>query len=219
MRVLKNANVLWGLFLVLIGVGFLLSSFRLVNFNNVISDWWPLVLVVVALLKFSDSSYKSGIAWLIIGLVLLLLTLDVFEVDFWSALWPLVLILIGVNFILGSVWKSDPFGNDFNLFAVFGESKKVSNAESFSSANMVAAFGGTNLDLRNSKFDKGGATVSVLAVFGGAEIVVADNIPVKLDVFALFGGSEDKRRGDVTSSGPTLVVQGIALFGGVEIRN
>jgi len=61
--------------------------------------------------------------------------------------------------------------------------------------------------------------VDLSCVFGGAEIRVPPEWDVRNNVVAVFGGVSDQRSGTrPAASGPALVIEGLAMFGGVEIK-
>ncbi|MNT98375.1 hypothetical protein D3C72_2409480 [compost metagenome] len=59
-------------------------------------------------------------------------------------------------------------------------------------------------------------------MFGGVKIIVPPSWEVKSDVVAIFGGLDDKRSiGPMNNTEPRkiLKIEGVTIFGGVEIRN
>jgi predicted membrane protein len=86
--------------------------------------------------------------------------------------------------------------------------------------DVVAVFGGCDLNLSQADF-QGTIVLDVVAVFGGIKIIIPPTWQVKSELTAVFGGMEDK-----TSIMPyhaehnkMVVIRGMALFGGVDIRN
>ena len=56
-------------------------------------------------------------------------------------------------------------------------------------------------------------------MFGGAEIIVPNNVNVKINTFCLFGGISDKRIVKPDSeNNVTLTVNGCCIFGGADIK-
>ena len=45
----KNSGMVWGLILVLIGVLFLFQNFDMLDIGDIISTFWPLILVAIGL--------------------------------------------------------------------------------------------------------------------------------------------------------------------------
>jgi predicted membrane protein len=85
---------------------------------------------------------------------------------------------------------------------------------------IVSVFGGCDLNLTQSNFE-GTIVIEVIAIFGGVKIILPPTWEVKNEVTAIFGGIDDKRalmpyQGEVRK---VVVLKGIALFGGVDIRN
>jgi hypothetical protein len=63
--------------------------------------------------------------------------------------------------------------------------------------------------------------LDVVAIFGGVKIIIPPTWEVKSEVTAIFGGLDDKRalmpyNGEERK---IVIIKGIALFGGVDIRN
>ncbi len=86
--------------------------------------------------------------------------------------------------------------------------------------HILAVFGGANLDFREADMGPGMTQVRVLAVFGGAEIVVPPDMYVEVDGFGVFGGFSDTPDGPTRpeSGKPWLRVTGVAVFGGVKVK-
>lgn len=221
MKNLKNENVVWGVLFIFFGVGFFLSSIGILNFGSFISKWWPVALLIVSIIQFLTSRWRSAMVWAVLGLTLLLSTSGLVNVGFWSMFWPMILIIVGLSFITDAfVYKGGDLHDHVNIFAVFGGADKIAESKKFVGANIISIFGGSKLDLRNAKLSEKGASVNVFVLFGGTEIMVPKDIQVKSDIFALFGGSDDKRKDIVVKGDKSgLVVQGIVLFGGAEIKN
>lgn len=103
---------------------------------------------------------------------------------------------------------------------VFGGSHQTIYSKNFKGGEIVAAFGGCDVNLTQADFE-GEITIDVTAIFGGAKIIVPAGWDVKSEVTAIFGGLDDKRSVQPATDGKNklLVIRGIALFGGVDIRN
>ena len=88
---------------------------------------------------------------------------------------------------------------------------------------MTAVFGGSKINLSNASVVAGQIPViDVFAMFGGTEIIVPEDWTVKLEISAIFGGFSDKRKSVinvVNNPDKTLVVKGMVLFGGGEIKS
>lgn len=103
---------------------------------------------------------------------------------------------------------------------VFGGSTQSVFSKNFKGGDIIAIFGGCDVNLTQSDF-KGTIVLDVVAIFGGAKILVPQSWEVKSEVTAIFGGLDDKR--GLAPIGveerKILIIKGVALFGGVEIKN
>ena len=98
-------------------------------------------------------------------------------------------------------------GNDF-----------ISRSQSFRGGSILTWYGGGTIDLRGATLDPAGATLVARTIFGGFRLVVPETWRVDQRVTAIFGGIGDARDADkVLPDGPTLILEGLALFGGIGI--
>ena len=119
----------------------------------------------------------------------------------------------------GSGASSLPGDSYVRAVAVMGGIERSSNSADFQGADLVAIMGGCELDLRHATIAGDEAVVDVVSIMGGIEIYVPTTWAIEARVMPLLGGLGDETR--LNTSGPTkrLVVRGIALMGGVEIKN
>jgi predicted membrane protein len=113
--------------------------------------------------------------------------------------------------------------SSFTAVAIFGGCERRYTGQHFQSGKATSVFGGVELDLRDANIDDE-AVLEVSCIFGGVELRVPDSWYVHSRSLPVFGGFEDKTRqsGVADASGAkrkTLVVTGVVVFGGVEIRN
>jgi LiaF transmembrane domain len=106
-----------------------------------------------------------------------------------------------------------------SLFALMsGVRRQVTGA--FAGAEATAIMGGVELDLRHAAMLGDEVNIDTFALWGGIEIWVPANWQVVMQGLPLMGGFEDKTHVIGGSDPqPRLVVRGIALMGGVEIKN
>jgi len=90
-------SVTWGLFLVALGVAFLLERFGVLHVGA-IGDLWPLVFFVIAITHLADGRWPGAVSFTILGMVF-------FAINFgWMGLtyhngWPLFLIAAGMGIV------------------------------------------------------------------------------------------------------------------------
>jgi predicted membrane protein len=218
---------LLGLVVVTLGLLFLLDSAGTLDADRAIDRWWPLLIVAAGLFTLAERppSVVRGSVLTVIGVVLLLFTTDVLEESAWDYIWPAILILVGLTIVLrwrGRLIPSGATGEDvIRATAIFSGSKLVSTARQFHGAWLTAIFGGATLDLRGAHLAPEGASVNATVAFGGIDILVPQGWRISVRSTPIFGGVEDKT--DHTQrppeDAPTLHVDAVALFGGVELKS
>jgi predicted membrane protein len=214
--------VLSGGVLILVGVLLLLDQLYILP-----SHWfsfWALVLFVIGILKILQSDRVSGWLW---G-VSLIAAGALFELDYLGyahirleRLWPVFVIAAGVLVIVHSFERPgetvSPSG-DLNLFNVMGGGEYRIQSKNFRGGYVTAVMGGFDIDLRDADMEEQEAKIELNAFLGGGVIKVPETWAVVMQGSSVMGGYSMKirERSEVTK---TLIVGGIAVLGGVEIRN
>jgi predicted membrane protein len=104
---------------------------------------------------------------------------------------------------------------------VFGGSNQVIYTKNLKGGEVVAVFGGGDINLTQADFE-GQIILDVTAVFGGIKIILPANWQTKSEVAAVFGGVDDKRPLYPPVEGQPkkiLIIRGVVLFGGVEFKS
>lgn len=118
--------------------------------------------------------------------------------------------------------RTDVEDNDIlDSVNVFGGSHHKIFSKNFKGGDVIAIFGGCDINLTQADFVDT-ITLDVVALFGGCKIIVPPGWEVKSEVTAIFGGMDDKRTVGPVSTEATrkiVIIKGVALFGGVDIRN
>jgi len=231
-----GGQVIMGLIFVIVGGGLLLDTFGVIEFWPLLQIWWPSALMIVALVKLatrSGSLFGSGMLFTV-GALLQLGNLDLIS-GFWSAFWPIILILIGVSMLFDRKKKYNPFvknqatsgegnglpyeDNRVDANAVFSGSEIRVTSKKFTGGSANAVFGGLELDLRSAEIEGNLAVLACSAIFGGIELKVPPHWTVHVKGTPIFGGIDDNtnRFRDTNVVGPTLVLDATVIFGGIEI--
>ncbi len=111
----------------------------------------------------------------------------------------------------------DEASDELEAAAIFDGRRVHCTAPALRRGTAIAWYGGLDVDLREAALDPAGARLRVIALFGGARIVVPQGWRVEVNRVALFGGVDDETAG--SGSGPSLVVDAVAAFGGVTITD
>jgi hypothetical protein len=104
------------------------------------------------------------------------------------------------------------------LIAIFGGSTRKGKWRVRRNTQSLAVFGGVDLDMREAVFEDQVVEISGLWCFGGLDIKVPAGIEVRDQVVGIFGGSDVGDLGEHQPGAPTLVIKGLALFGGVSVK-
>lgn len=245
MKTYKNANnrsnkMGSGLILLVIG---LIFFFR--NLGIGIPDWilsWHTFLILIGVSIGYKRDFKGG-GWLAMVLIGAYFTLeDMAGLDFSPYYFATGLIGVGLYLILKPSKQKDRFKNETVDFGtvkpaepgdipiaeseyidsinVFSASKQHIYSKNFRGGDIVAIFGGCDLNLSQADME-GTVILDLIAIFGGVKIIVPPGWVVKSEITAVFGGVDDKRSVLPATDGlvKILRIKGVALFGGVDIRN
>jgi predicted membrane protein len=115
--------------------------------------------------------------------------------------------------------NEDDHAEYIRSFAVLSGSEMRPMSRPFRGADLSAMFGGVKLDLTSARMEGDSARIEVLAFCGGIEIHVPPDWTVTSRVATLLGGFSDKRRPTTTIATKTLIVDGFAVMGGIEVKN
>lgn len=225
----KFGNILWGVVLIAIGVIFGLNALGITSINIFFKGWWTLFIIVPSFIElFRGNSKMWSFIWLVIGIVLLLCAQDILSFRIIGKLiFPFILVMIGISFLFKDTFNkkiaerirtlNSNKGNFEEYCATFGEQKSDLAGQEFTGANLDAVFGSVELDLSKAIM-KQDQVINANAIFGGVEIRVPSGVNIKVKSTPIFGGVDNKTKTEYNESLPTLYINGVAIFGGVEIR-
>ena len=82
----------------------------------------------------------------------------------------------------------------------------------------VAIMGGVELDLRYARFTAAEVTIRAFCLMGGVSITVPDDMDVDVSGIGFMGGFDHGASTTGAPGGPTIIINGVALLSGVEVR-
>jgi len=224
---LRSGRRTTGALIVLVGVLLLLSTTDALA-TETLWDFLPSVFVLLGAWALVRSRFRN-----LTGPVMVIAVAATYQANALGYVtdqqletwWPLFVVLFGVLYLVGrerrdrrGTTAEDADASDVSLVGFFSGTQRRVTGAGFRGGDILVAFGGAELDLRDADAPADPVTVECLVAFGGAELHVPDDWNVDLDVLALFGGAEDERpRTDDHADGTQLVVTGLALFGGVSV--
>ena len=227
----KSKAIFWGAVLIVAGLGWALSELGLIEFNIFFKGWWTLFIIIPCGISLFTSPDKlsAGIG-VAVGVLLLLCVRDIIDYDMILKLVvPAIIVLIGIKLIANafSEKKSEKIEESLrknadsleNVFCLFTGDEVKCDGKVFRGAELNAIFGGIDYDLRGAIIEPDCA-IKATAIFGGIEIIVPENVKVRVKSTGIFGGTSNKARrpDDGAENVITLYVSSLALFGGVEIK-
>lgn len=228
-----DKRIMFGIILIIIGGIFLLSTLNVIDFHasNIIFSF-PFILFIVGILIMINSN-KKALGGIFAGVGLVWLLPRIFpEINYGPGLIiPILLICLGIYMILRHSQKKNEDGvviSDERIkkdlvddVSIFGGGNKVVTSDNFKGGSITAIFGGSEIDLTNCKLAEGTNILDIVAIFGGTTIIIPKDWNVQLNVTPLFGGFSNKSSKmpnvEIDKS-RTLVVKGIAIFGGGEVK-
>jgi hypothetical protein len=105
-----------------------------------------------------------------------------------------------------------------NIVAIMAGVSRGNNSSNFRRADLMAFMGGCEIDLRKAAIN-GEAVIDIFCMWGGIEIRVPEDWTVVSHIVPIMGGVEDKTRPPQTATAHRLTLRGLALMGGIEIKN
>jgi hypothetical protein len=153
------------------------------------------------------------------------------DAGFW---WPIILMGVGAMFLLrGREPEPEPVvtgapetgaapgvtgtSSSASAVAVWSGVRRRITSAAFSRADLVAVMGGIEIDLRPATTAGGQAVIEVFALMGSIDITVPPDWAVVNQAIVLMGGVTDRSTG-AQGAANTLVIRGVVMMGGVEIK-
>lgn len=104
--------------------------------------------------------------------------------------------------------------------AVFGGVKRTVVSKNFKGGEVVAVFGGAEVDLTHADI-QGVVKLEATNILGGTKLIVPPHWDVQSEMVAILGGVEDKRRiqPDLIDRNKRLILTGTSLLGGLEVKS
>lgn len=221
-------NILWGIVLIIIGVIIGLNTMGIINIDIFFDGWWTLFIIVPCFIGLFTNNDKTGnIIGLLVGVILLLGMQNIIDFNLiWKLLLPSIIVIIGLSLIFKNTFNSkinseikklnskDTKDNEY--WATFSGQRIDIPNEEFKGATLNSVFGSITCDLREAKI-KEDVVINTSSVFGGIDIIVPDDVNIKIKSNSIFGGVNNKKKNNEDNK-YTIYVNASCLFGGVDIK-
>lgn len=236
-----STRLIVGLLVILLGGALLADNLGWFDARHVLHSLWPLAMGAVGVAMVRNPRHKRSRGW---GWVLITIGFWIFadkigwiQVSIGQLLAPGILLFVGGMLVFRSLSGPPGAPDAAKSSAVDGVPPTGDHAEyvrsfamlsgcelhpvsrPFRGADLSAIMGGIKLDLTSARMEGDSAVVEIFAFWGGVEIFVPPDWTVTSEVTTLLAGFIDKRR--PTSVVPTrnLIVKGMVVMSGVEIKN
>jgi predicted membrane protein len=225
-----TGHLVFGIVIIIVGVLFTLDNLDLIE-SDVYLRYWPLGLVAVGIAKLlearrTNAGLLGGALFVLAGSWLLLDNLGYIDAHLFD-FWPVVLVIAGAMIVWhGLQGRPTPRRPDgatdesatIQGIAILSGVTRGSNSSAFRGGELTAFMGGCEIDLRQAAIN-GEAVLDVFAMWGGIDIKVPENWTVISRVTPLLGGFEDHTRPPQNTDQHRLIIRGVVVMGGIDIKN
>ncbi|WP_243301143.1 LiaF transmembrane domain-containing protein [Geothrix oryzisoli] len=217
-----------GVAIIVAGLVLTLDNLGLIEAHTIFK-LWPLVLVAMGVAKIRQDRGGSNLGgWFLVlgGAFLLLFTFGHGHLA--DALGPMLVVAVGILIVIKALKQTRGVppelarSEDFlQGTAIFGGFKRRISTQAFKGGELTAIFGGYEVDLRQAVLENGQARIDVFVLFGGGEIRVPEGWEISNRATAIAGALNDGTHHGPASpdSRPRLVITGLILFGGTEVKS
>lgn len=224
----SRGRLFFGIIVIAAGIIGLLKVLGMLPVSITFGNLIPIFIILLGLdILLSSRSKFVGLLFVAFGTLYLLNNINYLTIDIRQSIFWVFVIIFGLMLIFGSFTRRAHIFNNSTVTAenfpdyvsIFGGQEVVNNSQNFKGGKITAIFGGVTLDLRNAEIDGEEAYIDAVTMFGGAEIFVPERWQVITKGVPIFGGFSNKKVNQ--NNGPDakkLIVNGTAIFGGVDIK-
>ncbi|MDG6250096.1 LiaF domain-containing protein [Methanocalculus sp.] len=227
-------QIIIGTILLILGVLLLLRAAGIYDTGQLLV-YAPSLIVLFALIALIKSGFRSVSGPLILIVIFGTIQLVLLGHASPDVILPVIIIAVGLGFIFNRIRRPsirERVTDKVEMMAILGGVESRNSSKAFRGGEMLAIFGGAELDLRDAQVHDPPAEIQVFTLFGGTEIRVPEGWNVRMTVLPVLGGAEDERRrprvgGDGAAGGsfqgtsgqPDLIITGFVAFGGVTVKD
>jgi predicted membrane protein len=226
-------QIVLGIIIIMVGVLFMLDHMGVLYASDYLC-YWPVLIILYGLARIAQPwgvhGRFGGFVWLLVGIALLIDTLGFMGLRF-KDFWPVLLVLFGFLLIRRS-WTprtaqfphtdtdAPASPDDVVLASAFMSGvRRTITSQDFKGGNLTAFMGGCEIDLRQASISSGKAVLDIFAWWGGINIKVPPDWTVVVEATPFMGGIDDKTVRQPVGTPKQLVIRGLAIMGGVDIKN
>ncbi len=218
----KTKNILWGVILIIIGIVWGLNALEITNIDIFFEGWWAFIIIIPSFIGLLTEKNKSDNALgLFLGILLFLGAREIIEIDLiWKLFVPIALIVIGVSCIFKNKDrdnnKVDKNGKT-ECLAMFSSQKIKPVDDSIKKIEVTALMGSVTCDLTELKINED-IKIEAASIFGTVNLIMPDNVEIKIKSFSLFGGVTEKQNNNKSKNSKVIYLDSTSIFGGINIK-
>lgn len=221
-----SGRLLFGAVVLTLGVLWTLENLGLLDADAVLR-WWPALLLVYGIARvfglWCSRGVVSGTLFALAGGWMLLREIGVVDVSIFR-LWPLFLVFLGASIVWRATQGSRETGTIERAsfprpFAFMGGVTRNIESQDLVAIEATALMGGVELDLHGARARGREVVLEAFACMGGIDLFVPEDWRVVLEATPIMGGVEDQSRVSPEGATTTLIVRGLVLMGGIDIKN
>lgn len=223
----KTSNILWGLIFIALGIIWGVNTLGIAKINIFFEGWWTLFIIVPSILEIIKKPKDIGnYIFLLLGVVLLLAARDIISFSvILKLIFPVTFVCIGLSIMFKGTKNSKVEEKIQNIntdgselyVATFSENRVKLQGDEFKNAKLEAIFGSVYCDISNCQITED-KVIKASAIFGSVDIKVPQDVNVKIKSTGIFGGTSNRTKNTNTEGKPTVYIDSLALFGGVEVE-
>ena len=226
---MKTAKrIIWGAILITLGVLIAIDLLDIVKINLLFAGWWTLFIIIPCTVELITGGNVGGNLLCIgIGVSLLLAAQGIIEYSLiWKLLIPILIIAIGVSMIVRAIRKriarevkrklKENTAPLQEYRVAFSGLKENFAGRIFNGAEVNVAFGSAELDLRDAVINED-AVIKVSCAFGGAKILLPEDVNYKGSYDCVFGSVSKTKRTNKEGR-PTVYIGASCAFGGCDVK-
>lgn len=220
-----SGPLVMGGLLILVGFLFLLDTMGIAETGWVVARGWPVFPLAIGLSRlFGARTIEGRIAgafWVLVGSLFMLSAWRILPFSVWGLIWPIMLMMVGLFMVLKSRSRNAvPVDTDSKVSAtaILGGVSRKFSSQTFEGGELTSVMGGCEIDLREAVIAGDEAVIDVFVTMGGIELQVPKNWRVVSDLVPIMAGLDDKTT-PTPEPAKRLVIKGILVMGGVEVKN
>lgn len=241
-----KGKYIFGMLLILLGLGFLLDQFNVISFGMIFSTYWPMILIIIGVTNLfnKDSSRFGNSLLIVVGLLFQINELSVLPFSVFGLILPVILILVGFNILFSRKkeqrynpalnentylenreetddtlgFKNITMDNSLDSFAFMSAVETNNRSQEFRGGRATAVMGSIEIDFRGAVPFKNNIELELTSIMGSIEILVPENWRVEVRGTPLLGAISNKSRYNTDANTPILNLKCFVLMGSIEIK-